>query len=495
MGVVIKQSSISAFFTYLGAGIGFVNTIILFPLFLSTEQIGLMRVIPSTAFLIASFSQLGIGSTLLKFAPELRKKPDGLSQLITFSVLVVLVGFLLACGVLCIFETQITAYFSINSSLLSDYFLVVVALVLILSLYNLLESYGRIFLKIIVQNIIKEVVLRLMLTIGVSLYFLQFISFHQLVYGLIVMYGMMLVMLLAYIFKLGQLKFSSRFDLMDKALMKRIGLYSLFVMLGAGSNNIVLNIDQIMISSELGLSANGVYSTVFYFAVMIELSRRVIAQITTPLVADSLENHDLEAVKKIYKQTSINQMVVGGLFFIGLVCNLDNLFSLMSNGDTFATGKYVIYFIGLSKVMEMAFANSSPIISMSKYYKFNVITIAILAVLMVCLNLVLIPAYGISGAAFASFLALFVFGVIKMIFIKVKFGFTPFTLKNGWLTIIGIVVLSIGFSIPQLENTLLDLIVRSVSIGLLYCGAVYFFKISNEINGGLLHLIKKFSGR
>ncbi|SMD32580.1 Membrane protein involved in the export of O-antigen and teichoic acid [Reichenbachiella faecimaris] len=495
LGVVIKQSSISAFFTYLGAGIGFVNTIILFPLFLSTEQIGLLRVIPSSAFLIVSFSQLGIGSTLLKFAPEFNKKPEGLSQLITFCVWVVLAGFILACGILFIFEAQITAYFSTHSALLSDYFLVVVALVLILSLYSLFEIYGRLFLKIIVQNIIKEVALRLMLTIGVSLYFLQFISFHQLVYSLIIMYGSMLMMMLAYLFKLGQLKFSAKLDVMDKPLLKRIGMYSLFVMIGAGSNNIVLNIDQLMISSELGLSANGIYSTVFYFAVMIELSRRVIAQITTPLVSDSLENQDLAAVEKIYKQTSINQMIVGGLFFIGLVCNLDNLFSLMSNGETFADGRYVVYFIGLSKVMEMTFANSSPIISMSKYYKFNVITIAILAILMICLNLVLIPAYGISGAAFASFLALFVFGIIKMIFIKVKLGFTPFTWANGKLLVIGVIVLVIGFVIPIFENTILDLVVRSIVIGLIYCCAIYFFKISKEINGGLTHLAEKFRGR
>ena len=495
MGVVIKQSSISAFFTYLGASIGFVNTIILFPLFLSTEQIGLLRVIPSTAFLIVSFAQLGIGNTLLKFAPELRKKPEGLAQLISFCVLMVLAGFVLACGILYLFETPIKAYFSTNSALLSEYFLVVVVLVLILSLYSLFEVYGRLFLKIIIQNIIKEVALRLMLTIGVSLYYLQILSFHQLAYSLIAMYGTMLIMLLIYIFSLGQLRFSFKLDLINRPLIRRLAMYSLFVMIGAGSNNIVLNIDQIMISSALGLSANGVYATVFYFAVMIELSRRVIAQITTPLISDSLENQDIAAVEKIYKQTSINQMVVGGLFFIGLVCNLDNLFALMSNGDEFAAGKYVVYFIGFSKVMEMTFSNSSPIISMSKYYKFNVITIAILAFLMICLNLILIPRYGISGAAFASMLALFVFGIIKMIFIKVKFGFTPFTWKNGILFVIGSTVLFLGLNMPQLENTMVDLAVRSALIGIVYCAAVYFFKISKEINGGLLHLIDKVSGR
>lgn len=495
MGVVIKQSSISAFFTYLGAAIGFINTIVLFPIFLSTEQIGLLRVIPSTAFLITSFSQLGIANTLQKFAPELKKKPDGLAQLITFCVLVVLIGFAISCGILYVFENPIKSYFSTNSELLSEYFMVVIVLVLILSFHSLFEVYSRLFLKTIVQNIIKEVALRLMYSLGVSLYFLQYISFHQLVYGLIIMYSLMLVLLLVYTHHLGALKFSMRLNLIDRSLVKRIAMYSLFIMIGSGSANIVLNIDQVMITSALGLESNGVYSTVFYFAVMIELSRRVIVQITTPLIADSLENQDLPAIEKLYKQTSINQMVVGGLFFIGLVCNLDNIFALMSKGEVFAAGKYVVYFIGLSKVIEMAFANSSPIIAMSKYYKFNVVTIAILAILMICLNLVLIPQYGISGAAFASMLALFIFGIIKMVFIKMKFGFTPFTWKNGLLLVIGISVLVIGFTVPVFGSPLVDLALRSIIIATLYCGAVYFFKISKEINDGLLHLIKKISAR
>lgn len=494
MGVVIKQSSISALFTYLGAAIGFVNTIILFPVFLSTDQIGLLRVIPSSAFLIMSFAQLGIGQTLLKFAPELRKKDGGLAQLMTFCILVVFLGFFLACLVLYLFQEPITAYFSTNSALFSDYFLVVVVLILILSLQYLFEIYGRLFLKIIVQNIIKEVILRLLLTAGVTLYFLQIISFHDLAYGLIMIYGLALLGLIFYIYAMGQLQLSFRFDLIDKPLIRKMAVYSLFVLIGAGSNNIVLNIDQIMISSELGLSANGIYSTVFYFAVMIELSRRVIAQITTPLVSDSLQNQDLTAVEKIYKQTSINQMVVGGLFFIGLICNLDNLFALMSNGEVFATGRYVVYFIGLSKVMDMAFANSSAIITMSDYYRFNVITVALLAILMVVLNLVLIPVYGITGAALASLMALFIFGLSKMIFIKYRFGFLPFTLKNLLLLAIDVLVTLIGFAIPPFENVLIDLMIRSVVIGAVYCGAVYFLRISDEINNSVNHFWRKLTG-
>ncbi len=273
---------------------------------------------------------------------------------------------------------------------------------------------------------------------------------------------------------------------MAVVLILVLSLYSLFEVYSR-------SILKIIISSVLGLGANGIYSTVFYFAVMIELSRRVISQITTPLVSDSLENQDLATVEKIYKQTSINQTIVGGLFFIGLVCNLGNVFALMPNGGEFVAGHYVFYFIGLSKVMEMAFANSSAIISMSEYYKFNVLTIAILAALMIALNLILIPAYGISGAAFASLSALFVFGLVKMIFIRYQFGFLPFTWKNATLLLIGIAVLAIGFSVPTFNNIVIDLITRSTIIAVVYCGCVYLFEVSVEVNNGIKHAMRRFT--
>jgi O-antigen/teichoic acid export membrane protein len=482
LGVVIKQSSISAIFTYIGAFIGFVNTIILFPNFLSTEQIGLIKALPSAAFLIVPFAQLGVGQMLLKFAPELKKKTNGLSQLISFSLIMVVSGSLITLLFVQIFNTSIFTYFAENAPLVNDYFYVISALILILCVHSLFEFYSRIFLKIIAQNIIKEILIRLGYSLLVAAYYLQYISFDTMITGIIGIYGTALITLIVYIYWIGELKFTLNFSHIDKSLLKRIGIYALFVIIGSSSNNIVLNVDQLMIASMINLSANGVYATTFYFAVVIDLSRRAIMQITTPLVSEAMESNDMNAVEKIYKQASINQMAIGILFFIGLTCNLDNLFGLMTNGDTFAQGKYVVYFIGLAKLVDMTFSNNNAIITMSKYYRFNVITIAILAGLMIGLNLVLIPIYGISGAAFASMLAMLVFGIIKMVFIKMKFDMIPFTWKNFHLLLIGVTTFYIGMIIPQQESLILDLMMRSSVIALIFCPSIYFFKISEEIN-------------
>ena len=74
MGIVIKQSIRSSIFAYIGVIIGALNFLYFFPKFLSPDQVGLIRVIPSAAFLMATFAQLGLSSSMIRFYPEMSKE-------------------------------------------------------------------------------------------------------------------------------------------------------------------------------------------------------------------------------------------------------------------------------------------------------------------------------------------------------------------------------------------------------------------------------------
>lgn len=68
MGIVIRQSIKTTIVTYIGFAIGYVNTLFLFPLVLSKEQIGLTRLLISVSFLFATFASLGAGNIPNKFS-------------------------------------------------------------------------------------------------------------------------------------------------------------------------------------------------------------------------------------------------------------------------------------------------------------------------------------------------------------------------------------------------------------------------------------------
>lgn len=495
MGVVIKQSGISSVFTYLGTIIGFANTVILFPAFLTTEEIGLIRAIPSAALMIMPLAQLGLGRTLLKFAPEANRSENGLAQLTGFILIWLLCGFVLTGIVTSTFKEGVFSLFAEKAPRFNDYLQVTIILILVQSLLTFFESYSKVFLKIIVLNIVREILIKLMMGIAVSLYFLKYVSFDHLIWGLILIYGIAVLCLIVYLIYLGKLKVSFRRSTLKSDMVKRIVNYSFYGLLGSGGGQIILYVDQVMVSSMLGLSENGVYTTAFFFAVMIELSRRALGQITTPIVSQLFEKNDLTGVKKIYQQVSINQMVIGMLFFCGIVCNMESVYLLMPNGDEFRLGYAVVIIIGVAKLIDMAFSINSEIITMSDHYKFNVTSMLILAGLMIYLNYILIPVFGIKGAALATLISLIIYNLVKMIFLKVKMGFYPFIPKTALLLLLGVLVFALGINIPRWNNPILDLLIRSGMITVCYCLPVYFLKISTEVNAlvdkGIALLLKK----
>ena len=72
MSVILKQSFWSTIIIYIGVLLGFVNSIILFPKYLSTEQIGLIRQIISAAIILIPITTFGASATYVKFYPSFK---------------------------------------------------------------------------------------------------------------------------------------------------------------------------------------------------------------------------------------------------------------------------------------------------------------------------------------------------------------------------------------------------------------------------------------
>jgi O-antigen/teichoic acid export membrane protein len=208
------------------------------------------------------------------------------------------------------------------------------------------------------------------------------------------------------------------------------------------------------------------------------------------LIAKSFEFERIDEVKKIYKQSSINQLILGCFVFLLVILNLDNIYQIMPAGETYKSGATVVLLIGLSKLIDMGFGVNSEIIVSSKLYKVNIYFVLILAVLTVSLNIWLIPIYGLTGAAFASLLAVLIFNLLKLIFIWSYLKFQPFSLHT--LSVIGITLSCyfIAQFVPILENVYLNTLWVSAIIALPFMTLMLVFKPSKEITSLLLALRK-----
>ena len=104
MGIVKRNSITITILSYLGIVVGYVNKILLFPNFLSEEQVGLANILVSMAVMYAQFSAMGINSTIVKFFPFFRTPDRRHNGFFFWTALGVSLGFVLFTTLFLIFR-------------------------------------------------------------------------------------------------------------------------------------------------------------------------------------------------------------------------------------------------------------------------------------------------------------------------------------------------------------------------------------------------------
>jgi len=150
--------------------------------------------------------------------------------------------------------------------------------------------------------------------------------------------------------------------------------------------------------------------------------------------------------------------------------------------EVYTQGKYVVLILGLAKVLNMTFGVNGHIVKVSKYYRFDTVLSAGLAIFTVITNLILIPIYGVEGAASATAISILIFNLIRFGFVYRKMGIQPFTSKSVVALFVLGFVFFLGVLLPKLENVYLDTFYRSAVLMIFMTLLVYFLKISEDIN-------------
>ena len=490
MGIIIRQSAISTALSYLGVVIGYVNLLILFPRYMSPEEVGLTRIIQDAAMLMVPFAQLGTNQLIVRYFPEHKNKSQyGEFIGLIFSLLAITL--ILFALLFFLFKGSFINYFSSQSPEVSQYLNYILGLTFILAIYQIMVAFSQSSLNIILPNFLKEVLLRTITLVGIILFASQVISFQQFINLLIGAYSLNLIVLIIYLTRKGVLNIQLKRSYFNMAIIKKMLTFMLFTFLGASGIMIIGKVDSLMVTGMLGLRATAIYTTAFYIAVLIELPKRAVAQISLPLISKSFQEGDLNEINKIYGKSAINNLIIGMLIFVGLWINLDSIFSLIPRSEIYSLGSMVVLIVGAGKLIDMAAGLNGEIIIMSRYFKVNVYLIIGLAFFTVGANYILIPVYGLSGAAIGSAFALLFFNLAKFIFLHSKLKLQPFSANTIKVILLGAVILLIGLWLPQLDNVYYDIFYRSIIVSVIYVIAIYLLKTSTDIN----QLIDKIIGR
>ncbi len=426
MGLVVRQSFKSTLVTYVGVALGALNLLYFFPRYLNPELIGIRELLLGVALSLSIFTQLGLQSAMSRFFPYFQDEEREHNGFLLFSLGVGSVGFLLFGGLFWAMRDLWQGLFAANSPEANRYWWMILPLTGLIMLQNILEIWARLHLRIVVNALLREILLRAGLTVLTLAFGHGYLGWDAFLWGICGTYAALVVLLARYLHLMGVLYLDPSRIRVRRALRPLMIRYSLWMIIGGAGVVIAERIDGLMLAWLTGLAATGIYSLSFFVGTIIEMPRRSVSQIAGTLITHAWKSKDYATLAKLHGQAALNQMLIGGMLLVLVWTHVEALFDLMPNGDIYKAGKWVVLWIGLARWFDMSNGLNSEIILNSPYYRFNLASILFLGLVSFGANYLMIPKYGLTGAAAGSTLSILLFNGLKGGFLWFKLRIQPF---------------------------------------------------------------------
>lgn len=492
MGVIKQQTIKGTFYSYAGILIGFITTVILLPQLLSEEQIGLTGILTSLSMLFGQFSGLGFAGTA-RYFPYFRNQEKGHHGYLFLFCIVAVVGTAIMLLFAIVFKDQIISSKSQKSDLFSSYYWYLIPLIVFTAFFNVFERYAMMLYNTSSGRILREFTKRIFILIPVVLLCFKLISFNIFMILWLIANILPTALMLRRLVQDGHFFFKPDFKFLDRDMRKKLIQISVFGLLVGSSPVIIESIDKYIINSHFGLDDTGIYTISFYFATIVSLPSRSLYSIAYTVVAEAWKENDLKTIKDIYAKSCIVQIVTALFLVILIWANIHNIFHILPG--KYESGKYVIFFICLANLIDSATGINTAVLASSKYYRYDGYFTLSLAILTIITNILLTPRFGITGSAIATVITVLTINLFRYMFLLFAFKMQPFTLKSPLAILLGVGIYYLSVAIiPKFDYFISDIILRSSFIAILYISAVYFLKLSDDINKTIDSYLAKLKG-
>jgi O-antigen/teichoic acid export membrane protein len=480
VGVIKKQGIQNTIISYIGIIIGFVNILVLQPIMLLPEELGLVSLLSSFSIILAVLFPIGLNNLTVKFFPRFRNTENGHNGFLNLLFLIALISFaILGVGIF-IFKGIVFERYS-NAPLFIEYFYYIYPITFCQGFISIITIYSYCLFRTVVPSFINEVLSRVLTTVIVSLYFLHVVNFDWFMRLFMLSFALQLFLLAFYVLRIDKLSWKINWKFLRLQNLSEIRQYGLYLAFGSFAAMAMRNIDVIIIGAVGGvaaLSSIAIYKIAFTIGTLIETPSNALIKIADSSISNAFAKGDMETIKTIYYQSVRYFTILGGGLFVGVAINITSALSLLR--PEYREGGTVILIISVSAFFNMMTGINSSIIYYSDKYMQGTYLLVGLLIVSAVLNYLLVPLYGITGAAVATGSALFLFNLFKFLLIFHYHQFQPFGRFVLWVLIIIGICLAVNHFIPRLDMPVLDICFRSVIIVVIYIGGVLLTHILPE---------------
>ena len=492
MSVVARQGFKYSVIGYLGFLLGTFSAIFVFPH--DMEFYGKLRYVLPTAEMLLPVVVFGLSFSNVKFYTQSRA--EGKHQNFLSLSLV---------GILVNFSIFLIGYFAVNllfpklqETEMWQMKRLILPLILVLAFSAVFNKYLSNFKRIAIPNIFENLLPKVANLGAFCLFF--FLGFPEKAAYLffILMFILGLFGYIYYTNRLEKLKpdFSTDYIKKDN-LWKEVLNYSFYGFLGNIGNFIAVRIDSVMIGEFLGFEPNGVYNTLYSIISLITVPAMGLYSISAPIINKHLAEKNFEELDRMHKKSSLVLFFLGFVLLSCVLVGFPYLTHFIKNGELLRQSEPVIWVLGFAMLFDLATGFNGHIISLSKYYRFNIVVMLFLALTTVTLNLYFLNSTNLElfGVAIATAISLTLFNIAKIVFNYIKFGVFPLTIEMMYALIIGTLGITVAVIMPEFKSSFLNLFYKPGVVLLMFFVGNYFLKIfplEEYINRNFLKSLFKF---
>lgn len=484
MGKVYKQSIYAGLLTVVGILLGLVVQVLSMRFFPQSE-FGFTQNLIRVTSLSAQTGLLGFQVSLLIKGQSYPRNSSERNVFFTYVLSVSVLGLLLTSGVFILFSnTFISAYHIEDQSLIKDYFYLFPILTFGSGILLFLEAWLQGETKASIATFSKEVLTRIAYILLIGCYASGLIGFKYFIISYVAIHSVPLTYLLWKGHATEQVNLRFDFKTISSSTRKHLWSFSGFHLMATLSLMLIHQLDILLIGplSKNGLKDVAIYSVAALVVNMLRAPLRAIASAITPSLSKHYHFNNTTDLFRIFTRSKLNALIFG-VFSCGLIfINLEHLnFFIYFIQSGYEAVPYIIGILLIGQLFEIMAAFSHELIGVSKGYKFNFWIALFSLTCLILLHLVLIPQWGIYGAAIATSIGFIIFNLTKSWYIYQNFGIQLLDKKGAVILLSSICLTALLYFTPNFGSDLIMVIIKSLVFIILFWWWMYKIKASNEL--------------
>jgi O-antigen/teichoic acid export membrane protein len=259
-------------------------------------------------------------------------------------------------------------------------------------------------------------------------------------------------------------------------LFKEVLSYSLPLFMAGVTWKIFSWGDSFVIGYFKTASDVGIYNAAVPIAMLLTISSQMFMQLFFPLITKVYFKGDKETVKQVSQQVGKWIFAINIPLAILLFMFPERFIELLFGKDFISAGNALKY-LAIGFFMLSFFDISSKLISMKGKTKVILFDVLIMALFNVTLNIILIPKYGINGAAVATSISFVILSVVITLQSKQYVSIVPIRRKMFNILVASIISTIILYYLRLfVDATILSFVILSLVFSLVYLILIFVLK-------------------